>query len=217
MAWAGTRFRPVVATRAGRVRGAVDDGVMVFKGIRYGADTRARRFQSPLTPAPWTGVLDATGYGAASPQSGADEPTSEDCACSSMSWTRGLADAGRRPVMGYIHGGAYSTGSGSSPLYDGTRLCRRGDVVVVTLNHRLNAFGYLSLARIGGEARADSGNAGTLDLVLALEWVRDNIAAFGGDPGNVMVFGQSGGGAKIATLMAMPPGQPEACSTAPRP
>jgi len=107
--------------------------------------------------------------------------------------------------MVYIHGGAYNTGSGASPWYDGTKLAKRGDVVVVTVNHRLNAFGYLYLARLFDDPSvADSGNAGQLDLVLALKWVRDNIAAFGGDPGKVMLFGQSGGGAKIATLMAMP-------------
>ena len=106
--------------------------------------------------------------------------------------------------MFYIHGGAYNNGSGSSPLYDGVRLCRRGDVVVVTVNHRLNAFGYLYLARLGRADFADSGNTGQLDLVLALQWVRNNIREFGGDPGKVMLFGQSGGGAKIATLMAMP-------------
>jgi para-nitrobenzyl esterase len=193
----------VVATRAGPVRGSVDGGIMVFKGVRYGADTRPRRFMPPLAPTPWRGVMDATGYGAASPQTGADEVASEDCLFLNV-WTPGLDDHGRRPVMVYIHGGAYSTGSGSSPLYDGARLCRRGDVVVVTLNHRLNAFGHLYLARLAEGAPADSGNAGMLDLVLALRWVRDNIAAFGGDPGQVMVFGQSGGGAKIATLMAMP-------------
>jgi len=110
-------------------------------------------------------------YGPASPQPAGDEPTSEDCLFLNV-WTPGIADGGRRPVMVYIHGGAYSTGSGSDPLYDGTRLCRRGDVVVVTVNHRLNAFGYLYL---GGEM-VDSGNAGMLDLVLALRWVRDNIA-----------------------------------------
>jgi para-nitrobenzyl esterase len=106
--------------------------------------------------------------------------------------------------MFYIHGGAYSGGSGSSPLYDGVRLCKRGDVVVVSVNHRLNAFGYLYLSRFGVDAFADSGNAGQLDLILALKWVKDNIAEFGGDPNSVMVFGQSGGGAKIATMMAMP-------------
>ena len=106
--------------------------------------------------------------------------------------------------MFYIHGGAYSHGSGSSPLYDGTRLCKRGDVVVVTVNHRLNGFGYLYLARLGGAPFADSGNVGMLDLVMALQWIRDNIKEFGGDPDRVMLFGQSGGGAKIATLMGMP-------------
>jgi para-nitrobenzyl esterase len=106
--------------------------------------------------------------------------------------------------MFYIHGGAYANGSGSSPLYDGVRLCRRGDVVVVSVNHRLNAFGYLYLARFGGPEFADSGNAGQLDLILALQWVQQNITEFGGDPNRVMVFGQSGGGAKIATLMATP-------------
>ena len=119
-------------------------------------------------------------------------------------WTPGLDEAGRRPVLVYFHGGGYDNGSGSDPLYDGTRLCRRGDVVVVTVNHRLNAFGYLHLGQIGGPELLASGNAGQLDLVLALQWVRDNIGRFGGDPGNVTVFGQSGGGAKIATLMAMP-------------
>lgn len=106
--------------------------------------------------------------------------------------------------MVYFHGGAYSSGSGSSPLYDGSRLARKGDVVVVTVNHRLNAFGYLYLDRLMPGAFPDSGNAGQWDLVLALQWVRDNAAAFGGDPGRLMVFGQSGGGAKIATLMATP-------------
>ena len=150
------------------------------------------------------GVVDALEHGRASPQPGADEPTSEDCLFLNV-WTPGVATAARRPVLVYIHGGAYASGSGSSPLYDGTRLAERGDVVLVTLNHRLNAFGYLYLDRIARtEALADSGNCGQLDLVLALEWIRDNIAAFGGDPGNVTLFGQSGGGAKIATLMAMP-------------
>jgi len=195
---------PVAETRHGKVRGAVVDGINVFKGVRYGADTGPRRFQAPLPPQPWKGVVDALAYGAASPQTGDREgPTSEDCLFLNV-WTPGLRDNARRPVMVYFHGGAYNNGSGSAPMYDGTRLARRGDVVVVTVNHRLNAFGYLYLARFGGEEFADSGNAGQLDLVLALQWVRDNIAEFGGDPGNVMVFGQSGGGAKIATLMAMP-------------
>jgi len=193
---------PRVQTRAGPVIGMRSDGVSVFKGLRYGAPTR--RFQPPEPPRPWTTPARAVEYGAASPQRGRDEPQSEDCLFLNV-WTPGV-DAGRRPVMVYIHGGAYSSGSGSSPLYDGTRLARRGDVVVVTLNHRLNVFGYAYLARLA-PGFEDSGNAGQLDLVLALKWIRDNIAAFGGDPNRVMLFGQSGGGAKIATLMAAPAAQ----------
>ena len=189
-------------TRSGRVRGVREHGVHVFRGIRYGADTATTRFQPPRPPQPWRGVADATAYGASAPQRGR-EAGSEDCLFLNV-WTPALRDGARRPVLFYIHGGGYDTGSGSDPLYDGTRLCQRGDVVVVTVNHRLNAFGYLYLGRLGGAGYAASGNAGQLDLVLALQWVRDNIAAFGGDPGNVTVFGQSGGGAKIATLMAMP-------------
>jgi para-nitrobenzyl esterase len=142
-------------------------------------------------------------YGPAAPQSNSDERISEDCLFLNV-WTPGLEREARRPVMFYIHGGAYAHGSGASPLYDGAELCRRGDVVVVTVNHRLNAFGYLYLQRLTGDDLADAGNVGQLDLILALRWVRENIAQFGGDPGNVMVFGQSGGGAKIATMMAMP-------------
>jgi para-nitrobenzyl esterase len=193
----------IATTRVGKVRGVTNHGVHVFKGIRYGADTTQRRFMPPLAPTPWKGVIDALDYGPASPQSRISEKTSEDCLFLNV-WTPALRDKVKRPVMVYIHGGAYASGSGSSPLYDGTRLCQRGDVVVVTINHRLNVFGYLSLKRIGGADFADSGNVGQLDLVLALQWVRDNIAVFGGDPTNVMLFGQSGGGAKIATLMAMP-------------
>lgn len=205
---------PVVKTTNGKVRGYVDGEVSVFKGLRYGADTGgARRFMPPVRPEPWTDVKDALAYGPASMQTGKGEEgetLSEDCLFLNV-WTpakpgkNGLADGGKRPVMVYIHGGAYNGGSGANPWYEGTRLARRGDVVVVTVNHRLNAFGYLYLARLFNDPSvADSGNAGQLDLVLALRWVRDNIAAFGGDPDRVMLFGQSGGGAKIATLMGMP-------------
>ena len=195
---------PIAATKAGKVRGYTDNGINVFKGVRYGADTTGRRFMPPVPPEPWPEVREAVAYGPASPQqSRSSERTSEDCLFLNV-WTPGLRDGRKRPVMFYIHGGAYANGSGSSPLYDGVRLCRRGDVVVVSINHRLNAFGYLYLARFGGPEFADSGNAGQLDLILALRWVRDNIGEFGGDPNRVMVFGQSGGGAKIATLMAMP-------------
>jgi para-nitrobenzyl esterase len=195
---------PIASTRYGKVRGYVDDGIKVFKGIRYGADTSPRRFMPPLLPEPWSEVRDTLAYGPSAPQPsrGNDKPN-EDCLFLNL-WTPALRDGGKRPVMFYIHGGAYNNGSGSSPLYDGVRLCKRGDVVVVTVNHRLNAFGYLYLARFGGPEFADSGNVGQLDLILALQWVRDNIMEFGGDPNRVMVFGQSGGGAKIATLMAMP-------------
>jgi len=197
---------PVAKTKHGRVRGYANDGVLVFKGVRYGADTGPTRFLAPRTPATWRKTLDALQYGAASPQTSRNEAANEDCLFLNV-WTPGLRDGARRPVMFYIHGGAYASGSGSSPLYDGTRLCQRGNVVVVSVNHRLGALGYLYLARLGGAAFADSGNAGMLDLVLALRWVRDNIEEFGGDPNNVMVFGQSGGGAKIATMMAMPAAQ----------
>jgi len=195
---------PVATTRHGKVRGYLDTGIQVFKGIRYGADTAPRRFMAPLPPQPWSEIRDALEHGPSCPQPSREEAVSEDCLFLNV-YTPALRDRARRPVMFYIHGGAYNNGSGSSPLYDGVRLCRRGDVVVVTVNHRLNAFGYLYLARHGGDGLyLDSGNAGQLDLVLALRWVRDNIAEFGGDPDKVTVFGQSGGGAKIATLMAMP-------------
>jgi len=193
---------PVATTGYGKVRGAEVDGIKVFKGVRYGADTGPRRFLPPIPPTPWTGVADAVAYGPASPQTKAREPTSEDCLFLNV-WTPAL-DGKKRPVMVYVHGGAHANGSGSDPLYDGVNLAKRGDVVVVTVNHRLNVFGYAYLATLGGPDLADSGNVGNLDLVLALKWVRDNIAVFGGDPGNVMAFGQSGGGAKLVTLMAMP-------------
>lgn len=193
----------LATTRSGQVRGVLDDNVHVFKGIPYGTDTAARRFMPALPETPWHGVRDATRHGAAAPQAKADEATSEDCLFLNV-YTPGLRDGGKRPVLFYIHGGGYNNGSGSSPLYDGGNLCRRGDVVVITVNHRLNVFGYLYLAQFGEPDFAWSGNVGQLDLVQALHWVRQHAHEFGGDAGNVTVFGQSGGGAKIATLMAMP-------------
>jgi para-nitrobenzyl esterase len=204
--YAGRSFgdSPIASTQHGRVRGYTDNGINVFKGIPYGADTSKTRFMPPLPPEKWQNVRGATEYGPSSPQrSGGGEKTGEDCLVLNV-FTPALRDKGKRPVMFYIHGGAYSGGSGSSPLYDGVRLCKRGDMVVVSVNHRLNAFGYLYLSRFGEDVFADSGNAGQLDLILALKWVKDNIAEFGGDPNSIMVFGQSGGGAKIATMMAMP-------------
>ncbi|WP_305804778.1 carboxylesterase/lipase family protein [Stenotrophomonas sp. YIM B06876] len=189
--------------RSGRIGGQREQGIHVFRGIPYGADTAPQRFQPALQEVPWRGVRDALDYGAAAPQSGSEGPGSEDCLFLNV-WTPALRDGRKRPILFYIHGGGFNNGSGSDPLYDGGNLCRRGDVVVVTVNHRLNLFGYLYLAQLGGAGFADSGNVGQLDLVQALQWVRQHAAEFGGDAGNITVFGQSGGGAKIATLMAMP-------------
>lgn len=194
---------PLARVRGGRLRGQSEQGVQVFRGIAYGADTRTRRFRPALPELPWRGVRDASGYGHAAPQGGSDGPGNEDCLYLNV-WTPALRDGGKRPVLFYIHGGAYNNGSGSDPLYDGGALCRRGDVVVVTVNHRLNVFGYLYLGAFGDARVAEAGNVGQLDLVQALQWVRQHADEFGGDAGNITVFGQSGGGAKIATLMAMP-------------
>ncbi|HEX9784838.1 MAG TPA: carboxylesterase family protein, partial [Opitutaceae bacterium] len=204
----------VAATGAGRVRGYVDAGILAFKGIPYGTDTATTRFRAPRPPEPWEDIRDATRFGPQAPQpagrrSAAADPApaiveSEDCLRLNV-WTPALRDGGRRPVLVYFHGGAYNSGTVTEDLYDGVRLCRRGNVVVVTVYHRLNGFGFLYLAEIDGDGRfARSGNAGMLDLVLALQWVRDNISGFGGDPGNDTIFGQSGDGAKYAVLMAMP-------------
>lgn len=200
---AGGLEDPVVATTNGPVSGTYEGGVAVFRGIRYGADTATTRFARPRRPAPWRETVRAVNYGAASPQRGSEPDRSEDCLFLNV-WTPEARAGSNRPVMLYIHGGAYNSGSGSEALYDGTRLAVRGDVVVITINHRLNAFGYLSLGQLMPGAYPDSGNAGQWDIILALEWLKENVAAFGGDPGRVMLFGQSGGGAKIATLMAAP-------------
>jgi para-nitrobenzyl esterase len=217
----------VIETTGGKVSGTLDQGVHVFRGIPYGSPPVGRlRFRPPVPARRWDGVLDAAGYPPSCPQgigSRAPGPEAEelrsraavfgmamaqerqDEACLSLNvWTPGTHAGGERPVMFRIHGGGYSSGSGSSPWHVGTNLCLRGDVVVVTMNHRLGVLGFLHLEGLGGEAWSGSGNAGMLDLVLALEWVRDNIAAFGGDPDNVTIFGESGGGMKTSTLLAMP-------------
>ena len=195
---------PVAATSAGQIRGYTDAGIHIFRGVPYGADTSGRRFLPPVAPAKWTGVRDALEFGPLAPQATrTGRPISEDCLHLNV-WTPGLRDGARRPVMVYFHGGAYSGGTSNEIDTDGARVSRRGDVVVVTVNHRLNAFGYLYLGELGGPELRDSGNAGMLDLVLALQWVRTNIVEFGGNPDLVTIFGHSGGGAKCATLMAMP-------------
>ena len=208
-----------VETAYGRVRGTDAAGIKVFKGIPYGASTAGKnRFMPPAAPAKWTGIRDAVAYGPSAPQrepgagrsasplavAAAGLPAeSEDCLVLNV-WTPALGDGRKRPVMFWCHGGGFSTGSGSSPVTEGANLARRGDVVVVTINHRLNVLGFTALEDAGGSEFAGSGDAGMLDIVFALGWVRDNIARFGGDPGNVMIFGQSGGGRKVATLLAMP-------------
>ena len=190
---------PEIATSLGAVRGTAEDGVRVFRGLRYGI---APRFGPPAPPSPVREAIAADRFGPSSPQRGdRHRPVAEDCLYLNI-WTPEASPRRRLPVMVYVHGGAYSTGSAVDPVLDGTRLALNG-VVVVTVQHRLNAFGYLYLARLDPRF-PDSGNAGQLDLILALRWIRQNIAGFGGDPGRVTVFGQSGGGAKIATMMGMP-------------
>lgn len=209
----------IVQTSNGPVQGYDEDRLKVFKGLRYGAPpTGALRFKPPQRPQAWSAPADASRYGAPAIQSGLapgernssagdppapDEPaSSEDCLFLNV-WTPGL-DAAKRPTMVWLHGGGFANGSGGAAMYDGGALARKGDVVTVTVNHRLNVFGYLHLAELFGPDYAQSGVAGMLDIVLALEWVRDNIAAFGGDPGNVTIFGESGGGWKVSLLQAMP-------------
>jgi para-nitrobenzyl esterase len=216
---AASKSLATAQTGAGKVRGFVHRGISTFRGIPYAASTAGeRRFLAPARPAPWEGIRTALTYGFVSPQEtnphwDKDEVAfvyqwdaglqNEDCLRINV-WTPGL-DARRRPVMVWLHGGGFASGSGHEmKAYDGENLARRGDVVVVSLNHRVGVAGFLNLASIGGERYSASANAGMLDIVAALEWVRDNIAEFGGDPGNVTVFGQSGGGGKVTALMAMP-------------
>lgn len=186
--------------RVGPFTGLREDGVLAFKGIRYG---RAARFERVVAEPSAARPVKAQDFAPIAPQRGnPDMAQSEDCLFLNL-WSPDANPRARRAVMVYLHGGAYSNGTVTDPLTHGGKLAAQGDVVVVTVNHRLNAMGYAWLKPFGPRF-ADSGNLGQLDLILALEWVRDNITAFGGDPARVMVFGQSGGGAKIATLMAMP-------------
>jgi para-nitrobenzyl esterase len=211
-AWPTQTIGPFVGveTNCGRIRGGHSRGALAFKGIPYAGSVSGRnRFKKAPDVTPWTGVRDATRLGPPAMQGpgttyGEHEPAySEDCLVLNV-WTPAVNDGGKRPVMFYCHGGGFTTGSGGQNIQDGARLAATYDVVVVAINHRLGLFGYLYLGELGGSEYATSGNQGMLDIVAALRWVRENIATFGGDPGNVLVFGESGGGSKTSTLMAMP-------------
>ena len=204
----------VAQTANGKVAGYIQDGVTIFKGIPY---AKANRFEAPVQADSWEGIRSCHQYGPVSPQGARsgwandeiafafnwnDGVQGEDCLRLNV-WTPAL-DSRKRPVMVWLHGGGYSAGSGQElPSYDGTSLAFAEDVVVVSINHRLNVLGFLDLSAYG-ETYAKSANAGLLDIVASLKWVRDNIAAFGGDPSNVTIFGQSGGGGKVTTLLATP-------------
>lgn len=201
----------VVQTKQGKVKGYLYDGISIFKGIPYAA---AERFHAPRPAKPWEGVLDATSYGYVCPLLEMPKPNgelhvphrywlmSENCQNLNV-WTPACDDA-KRPVLVWLHGGGYEAGSAiEQTAYEGENMCRIGQVVVVSVNHRLNILGYFDLSPFG-EEYANSGNAGGDDIIAALRWVKENIAAFGGDPGNVTVFGQSGGGAKVTTLLQTP-------------
>lgn len=210
----------IAQTVYGKVQGFILRGIYNFRGIPYGADTSGKnRFMPPQKPEPWTEVKPAVWWGNTAPQmmdnryanawvSFVDhwnyDDVSEDCLKLNV-WTPALADGKKRPVMVWLHGGGYTNGNGiEQDGYDGENLSRKGDIVFVSINHRLGPIGFSDLSGVGGEKYKDSGNVGALDMVAALEWVKENIASFGGDPANVTIMGQSGGGAKVCVLAAMP-------------
>jgi len=206
----------IVDTSAGKIRGLVIDKVNAFKGIPYGASTAGdRRFLPPVRPEAWIGIKDTITWGPEAPQVSPHTEIpevratipgtgmSEDCLRLNV-WTNGLGSGDKRPVMVWLHGGGFTSGNGSYTIYDGANLAKKRDVVAVTINHRLNSFGFLHLPEIGGAKFAQASNAGMLDAIAALQWVHDNIVNFGGDPNNVTIYGQSGGAGKVSTLLAMP-------------
>jgi para-nitrobenzyl esterase len=205
----------IVDTRSGKVQGLERNGIHVFRGIPYAAPpVGARRWKPPQREDAWDDVRDATEFSAQSAQGvfmldqmlgGVERPKSEDSLYLNV-FTPGLDDV-RRPVMVWIHGGAFMFGEGATPWYDGTNFATHGDVVVVSINYRLASFGFLHLADLFGDDVAGSGNLGLLDQVAALEWVRDCIEAFGGDPNRVTIFGESAGAASVATLLGVPAAQ----------
>jgi para-nitrobenzyl esterase len=207
------RMSAIASTRYGKVEGEEQSGLSIFKGIPFAAPpVGARRWLAPEKPTAWTGTRDARRFGTVCPQTPMfitalaamviDDPQSEDCLYLNV-WTP-AADNQRRPVMVWIHGGAFTIGAGSQAIYDGSTLARRGDVVVVCINYRLGPLGFLRLADVTNGAIPSTGNEGILDQIAALEWVRDNIAEFGGDPQNVTIFGESAGGMSVGSLLAAP-------------
>lgn len=215
-------FFPVVQTAQGRLRGLAVSGVSMFKGIRYGASTAgANRYRPPQPPPEWSGIEDRTAYGNLAPQ----HPSSrtrrysdlilydiqpggmgEDCLVLNL-WTSSLDAGAKLPVMVHLHGGGWYGGTGNSPQFDGQMVAETGEALFISINHRIGSFGFLDLEAFGDPRFAGSGSNGMADVVAALDWIRENIAAFGGDPDRVLVFGQSGGGAKTSTLLAMPSAQ----------
>lgn len=208
-------MEPIVETKAGKLTGAAEEGLFIFRGVRYAAPPVGPRRWLPPQPVPrWTGVVPARQFGPAAPQPTSHpielvrqlvhvpQPQNEDCLFLNV-WTPGLDDA-KRPVLVWIHGGGWQHGAGSQPNYDGATLARNGDVVVVTINFRLGALGFLNLNEVTGGRIPSTGNEGSLDQVAALAWVQDNIASFGGDPANVTILGQSSGSVHCAFLLASP-------------